>query len=170
MAINFLALLVAALVPMVLGFVWYHPKVFGTAWMAAAGMTEEKIKGSNMALIFGLSFLFALMLAFVMHGLATHDAYVEGATYYAEGGAQNPDPNSEVGKWMAFYKENLADSHYNFKHGLVHGAMLFGLMLVLPVFATNALFERKGFKYVAINAGYWMVCLGLMSGILAAWR
>jgi hypothetical protein len=36
--------------------------------------------------------------------------------------------------------------------------------------ATNALFERKGYKYVLVNAGYWIVCLGIMGGIVAAWR
>lgn len=63
MEINWLAVLVAALVPTLIGFVWYHPKVMGTVWMKAADMTEEKMKGANMGLIFGLSFFFSLMLA-----------------------------------------------------------------------------------------------------------
>jgi hypothetical protein len=37
MNINFLAVLVTALVPMVMGFIWYNPKVLGIAWMRAAG-------------------------------------------------------------------------------------------------------------------------------------
>ena len=57
MDINFLAVLVAALVPMVLGFIWYNPKVMGTAWMKETGLTDEKMKGGNMAVIFGVSFL-----------------------------------------------------------------------------------------------------------------
>ena len=36
------------------------------------------------------------------------------------------------------------------------------------VIGINALFERKGFKYIAINAGYWILCLGLMGGVLCA--
>jgi hypothetical protein len=31
MDINFLAVLVASLVPMAIGFIWYNPKVLGTA-------------------------------------------------------------------------------------------------------------------------------------------
>ena len=53
MEINFLALLVAALSTLVVGFIWYNPKVFGTIWMKESGMTEEKMKGANMAMIFG---------------------------------------------------------------------------------------------------------------------
>jgi len=36
MEINFLILLAATLAPMVIGFIWYHPKLFGTAWMSAS--------------------------------------------------------------------------------------------------------------------------------------
>ncbi len=51
--INFLILLAADVVPLIIGFVWYNPKVFGTAWMKARDMTEEKAKWANMGLIFG---------------------------------------------------------------------------------------------------------------------
>jgi hypothetical protein len=37
---NPIAILGAALIPTVIGFLWYNPKVFGNAWMAAADMTE----------------------------------------------------------------------------------------------------------------------------------
>ena len=57
---NMLAVLVAAFVPMLIGFIWYHPKVLGTAWMNAAGLSEEQLKsGGNMALIFILSLVFS---------------------------------------------------------------------------------------------------------------
>ena len=45
--INWLALVVAALSILVIGFIWYHPKVFGTIWMKEIGMTEEKAKKGN---------------------------------------------------------------------------------------------------------------------------
>lgn len=170
MEINFLALFVAALVPMALGFVWYHEKVFGKAWMAAAGMTEEKIKGGNMAVIFGVSFIFAFMLSWVMNLLAYHDAFVGGAMYYATNGTMQPEAGSELAKWFEYYNANLAASNHTFKHGAFHGVGLAGLFLALPVLATNALFERKGFKYILVNAGYWIVCLGIMGGIVAAWH
>jgi len=28
------------------------------------------------------------------------------------------------------------------------------------------MFERRGFKYIAIHGGYWMLTLGLMGGII----
>lgn len=59
--------------------------------------------------------------------------------------------------------ENYGDNFRTFKHGAFHGTII-SLLLVLPVLATNALFERKGFKYIAINWGYWAVTLTLMGG------
>lgn len=169
MEINLIAIVVAALVPMALGFIWYHEKVFGKTWMNAAGMTEEKMKNGNMALIFGLSFVFSIMLAMEMNSVAIHDAFIYGATYYATDRTMQPEPGSALAQWVEYYQNNLAASNHTFKHGSFHG-MLFGIFLVLPVFATNALFERKSFKYVAVNVAYWIVCLAIMGGIMAAWR
>lgn len=72
MEINFKILLLAALVPMVVGFVWYNPKTFGNAWMKVTGMTEEKAKGANMGLIFSLTYLFSLFIAFALQPIVIH--------------------------------------------------------------------------------------------------
>lgn len=47
---NFIAIFAASLIPMVMGFIWYHPKVLGTVWMKASGLTEEKTKEGSMVL------------------------------------------------------------------------------------------------------------------------
>lgn len=49
--INYWIIPIAALIPMITGFIWYNPKVMGTIWMQAAEMTDEKIKSGNMILI-----------------------------------------------------------------------------------------------------------------------
>ena len=170
MSINFIALLVAALVPMALGFVWYHPKVFGSVWMTHAGMTDEKMKSGNMILIFGLSFVFSFMLAVLMNSIASHDGMVSGALYYVTNGTLLPEAGSEAAQWLDYYVTNLSDSNRTFKHGAFHGFFIAGLLLALPIIATNALFERKSFKYVAVNSGYWITCLTIMGGIVAAWK
>lgn len=70
--INPYAIVLAALSALVTGFIWYNPKVFGTAWMHAAGMTKEKLKAGNMVKIFGLAVLFAFMLALAMPSIVIH--------------------------------------------------------------------------------------------------
>lgn len=64
--INWLSLILAALVPLVMGFLWYHKALFGKAWMGETGITEEKAKEANMGVTFGVSLLLALVLAFFL--------------------------------------------------------------------------------------------------------
>lgn len=35
--------------------------------------------------------------------------------------------------------------------------------------ATTAMFEAKGFTYIAVNTGYWIISLTLMGGIDYKW-
>lgn len=49
----------------VVGALWYGV-IFGKAWQKAAGMTDEQVQSGNMALIFGLTFLFEMLIAMVL--------------------------------------------------------------------------------------------------------
>ena len=60
MEINWLAVVAAAASSFVLGGVWYSA-LFAKQWQTAAGLTDEQIKNSNMGLIFGGSFVLALI-------------------------------------------------------------------------------------------------------------
>ena len=62
--LNIWAILVATLSTFVIGAAWYSPVLFGKAWMNAAGLSEEKVQQGNMAKIFGLAFIFELIMAF----------------------------------------------------------------------------------------------------------
>jgi uncharacterized protein DUF1761 len=61
--INWLAVLAAAVSTFVLGGLWYSPAAFGRAWMSANGFSQGDLSKGNMAKIFGLSFLCALVMS-----------------------------------------------------------------------------------------------------------
>ncbi len=63
-AINYWAVLVAALASFIIGGLWYSPKVFGKAWMRENGFKEEDMQQSDMTKIFGGSFILNLIIAF----------------------------------------------------------------------------------------------------------
>lgn len=63
-SINYLAVFVAALSTFLIGGLWYSPILFGNAWMKANGFSEEEAQNTNMAKVFGFSFLFSLLMAF----------------------------------------------------------------------------------------------------------
>ncbi len=70
---NWLAILAAVVASFVVGFIWYNPKVFGTAWMKSIGMTEEKAKQSNMAMMMGVTALMSLLFAYSISQWIYHD-------------------------------------------------------------------------------------------------
>ena len=73
-AINYVAAAVSAGVLMALGFAWYAPFLFGKAWMAALGKTEEEVRaaGPGPALVAALAdaILTSLALAIVLQAAA----------------------------------------------------------------------------------------------------
>ena len=65
--VNLLAVLVAGIVPMIVGVLWYGP-LFGKRWLQLMETTAEEIqeKGINPLKTYGVSFLLALVTAFIL--------------------------------------------------------------------------------------------------------
>jgi len=141
-SMNWQAILVSALIPLIIGAIWYHPKVFGTAWMQSTGITEAKIKTASPVKAYVVAILLSIILSFYL--------YINVLI----GGPDDMRHGQEV--------------FMTFKHGAVHGAFL-GLFVAMPVLATNAIFEMKSAKYIFINVLYWIVSLALMGGALNGW-
>ena len=64
--VNWLSMIIATLLPMIVGFIYYHPKVAGTVWMKSLGLTEEDLNKGNMPVIFGVSLVMSFLLAFFL--------------------------------------------------------------------------------------------------------
>lgn len=66
--INIWAVLLATLSTMVVGSVWYTPKVFGTRWMKLIGTTPEKINAGNTVVPIVLTVIVSFVSALVLAG------------------------------------------------------------------------------------------------------
>ena len=165
MSLNFPILLLAALVPLLVGFVWYNPKTFGNIWMKEAEMTDEKMKSANMAVIFGLTFVLGVLLAIALNFMVVHQLSVYSILVNEPGFGE---PGSDIENFIQDFMGKYGQNFRTFKHGAFHGIEA-GLLFALPLIAVNGLFERKSWKYILINAGFWTVCLVLMGGIICAW-
>ncbi|MFN0202821.1 MAG: DUF1761 domain-containing protein [Bacteroidia bacterium] len=154
--------LIAALIPLLVGFIYYNPSVMGNAWMKEAGLKEEQLKNSNMAVIFGLVFVFSFMLAMTMISLTIHQVSI-GSIFQG-----NPDFGTEGTELNTWYKGFMAKYGMNFrtfKHGALHGVFS-SIFLVLPLVSIISLFERRSWKYVFIHVGYWAITMALMGGFV----
>lgn len=160
MEMNFYAILVAAISTLLVGFVWYGP-LFGKAWMAETGFTEEELKKGSMVKIFGLTFVFSIFLAMIMQILCIHQ-------FGPLGMIGGPDFIETAKPSYFAFMADYGDAFRTYKHGALHGFMS-GLFLALPLIGINGLFERKSWKYIFIHAGYWTVIMTIMGAIVCGW-
>lgn len=165
MNVQWLVLLGAGCIPLLTGFIWYHPKVFGNAWMAVSGMTEEKARQGNMARVMGLTLVMGIILALSMISLTIHQSHMMSTLVNLPGFGE---PGSEVELYYQDFVSRYGSEFRTFKHGAFHG-FLSGLLIGLPILGVNAMFEQRGWKYIAINVGYWAVTMALMGGVVCAW-
>lgn len=139
--INWLALIAAAASTLVVGSIYYGP-LFGKMWQKEVGLSDAELKSGNMLKIFGLSLVFAFFIAVTLWMAVM----LGGAPGEAHGG----------------------HPYLTFQHGALHGAML-GILLVLPIIGTIALYERKSLRYVLLTVGYWTISMAIMGGIINMW-
>jgi len=164
MKFNFLILFVSALVPLITGFIWYGP-LFKNTWMKEMNFTEESMKGANMPLIFGLCYVLGLVISAGLMPAVVHQMGIYSTLVNEPGFAEG---TGEAFTIFGSIMEKYGNNFRNFKHGLLHGGLT-GFFIAMPILAIQAMFERKSFKYIAINSGYWILTLAIMGGIICQW-
>lgn len=163
--VNFVAVLVAALVPVVLGMLWYSPVAFLKPWLKTINMTEEQMRKSSMIKMFIGSVIIAFFLSVTLaySGIIVHQ---QGVVSLFMAKIQAGDSAA-----IGVYKQTMASiglAHRSFGHGVLHGAM-FGIFGLIPIIASGAMYEQKSFKYTLIVGGYWAISSAIMGGIISVW-
>jgi hypothetical protein len=159
--------LAAALVPLVVGAIWYNPMIFGKILMKANGVTnKEKMSAAKMAIVFVLTYIGSYFIvtralgSIVIHQRGLFGMLANQPDLHTQG----TDLYNTVQGLMTKYGTNFR----TFKHGALHGSFT-GLFLVFPVLGIIALYEPKPIAWVAIHTIYWIICLAIMGGIICAY-
>lgn len=154
--------LITALIPMVVGALYYSPILFANPWMKENGFTEEYLQKGNMPLILGMSYLCGILISMVLTPAVIHQMHLFSVLVDEPGFGT---AGSDVQNYFEAFQNEYGGRFRTFKHGAFHGALM-GLLFVAPIIVTNALFERRGWKYMGIHAGYWIISLALMGGVI----
>ena len=157
---NFYMYFITALIPLVIGFVYYHDKVFGSAWMKVNGFSKEDLEKGNMAVTFGVVYVMGIMLSLFLTNMVIHQTSV-GSVLMPE--LVNKDSTEFAD--LAAFMEKYGARFRTFKHGALHGGMT-AIFFIFPVITINALFEKRGWKYILIHTGYWFITCLIIGGIL----
>ena len=100
MEVNFIAVLIAGVIAMVVGFVWYGP-LFGKKWMDLIGATPESMSSEEvqkqMMPTYVLQFVLALLEAFIFY-------------HYVKGWEEASGIESAVWIWLGFVVPALAST------------------------------------------------------------
>lgn len=155
-------LFLIALIPLVVGFVWYNPKVFGNVWLKASGVDPKPPSTKQMLITFALTYVFGLFISTMMMPLTIHQM---GLLSVFEGDPTAKTEGSEAFLFIKSFFATYGDRFRTFKHGALHGTIA-SLFLALPVIGVVSLFEKKGFKYIAVHVGYWIITLAVMGGLV----
>jgi len=81
--INYLAIVVAAIASMIIGFIWYGP-LFGKTWMQLSGITQEKIDAAK-AKGMTKTYIIAFVGSLVMSNVLAHSLVFAAAFYKVSG-------------------------------------------------------------------------------------
>ena len=164
MEFNFLIVFMSALVPVFLGAVWYGP-LFRTAWLKEVNFTEKDMINPNMPLIIVLSYILGIFISLGLLPVVIHQMGITSTLANEPGIAEK---TGEAYETLVTFMQSYGGKFRTFKHGALHGGLC-GFFMIFPIISIKSLFERKSFKYIAINSGYWIICLAIMGGIICKW-
>lgn len=137
--INYGAMILAAVLNMALGFVWYGP-LFGKTWMGLMGITTDAINAQKakegMWKGYLLTFVGSLVTAYVLAHVLVF------ASYYTQTWGIQAGLMAGFWSWLGF---------------------------IAPVTLGSVLWEGKPWKLWFLNNGYQLISLLLMSTVLALW-
>ncbi len=162
---NFYILPIAALIPLLLGFIWYQPKVFGTALATATGKPINQIGNQGSIARAAFTYLFGLFMAYVLlmcsvHQFATALLFVLDPAFGQEG--------SEFSSFLTDFNNKYGDRHRTFGHGVIHGMEVSALMS-FAFLGISTFIEGLPMKRMWIHFGYFVLCGGLMGGLICAY-
>jgi hypothetical protein len=129
--INYLAVVVAALIPMALGMLWYSPALFANAWMKAVNKRPEEMSGA--ATGYAVSAVCYLVMSFVL----AHFVDYAGATDVVSGAVTG------LWLWLGFVATALLVTHIFERrslrlYGIYAGYQLVALLLMGALLAAWA--------------------------------
>lgn len=162
--VNFNAILVASFIPLAIGLIWYSPIMFGLTYKNALGEWGRNIHKNPIALMIA-SVILGFLIAFNLSSITIHQMGIASSVLNEPGFQQG---QGEAFELVKIFMEKYGNNFRSFGHGALHGAIS-AITYIMPIIGLITLRENRGFKYFLIHAGYWLLCLVIMGGIICGW-
>ncbi len=158
---NWLIIPIAALLPLILGMIWYHPNVLGTKLAQVTG--EPLVNNRSLGKMITI-YLLSIFLAYILTLMSVHQSAMYQLFFMDP---ELTNANSEYSIFINEFMAKYGDRHRSFGHGMVHGAEA-GLMFGLAFLGITTLMQNKPFRLVWIHLMFWILCCSLMAGLTCA--
>ena len=159
--LNWWLLPLTALIPLIIGHFWYG-QLFKSQWLRYAEITNERAESVNLVKVLLLSYGFGLLASYIALIYSVHQVAIFQVFLFDPA---TQDASSSISQSIQEFMSNYGTRHRTFGHGVIHGMEL-ALFISLPLIGMHTLFENRSFKYAMIHIGFWIVCLGLIGGVL----
>lgn len=147
---NFPALVAAALIPLIVGLIWYSPALMGRVVSAGGAARRPALR-----ILFFI--LLGILLTIAIMPVVIHQMHL----FSILAGQPLAEIEAMSGPIMAKY----SSTYRTFKHGAFHGT-LSAIFMALPILGVSAIAERKRGKVVLAHLGYWAITLALVGGVV----
>ena len=139
--VNPISMVIATLIPVITGFIFYNKSLFGNHWTDAFGISKDAMKKAGPMFVIGVGIVLSALLAFFMLN-------------FCNGAGQEGEFDS--------FKHGAA-------HGAILSIfVVFPIIGINGLFEQGAMLNLKLRMLMFINVAYWVVTLSLMGGILDA--
>lgn len=159
---NWLILPIAALLPLILGSIYYHPKVLGSKLAQITGEPIDQIPKKRSIGKTALIYLFSLILAYSLTFVSVHQSAIFQLFFMDP---ELANANSEYATFINDFMTKYGDRHRTFSHGFIHGVEA-SLFWGLTYLGMTTLMQGKSLKSTWIHLGFWVLCCGLMAGVI----
>jgi len=159
---NFFILPIAALIPLIIGYIYYSPNVFGTRLANLTDRPIDQITGNRTPGRLILIYVFSLFWAYLLTFASVHQSAMYQLFFMAPSLA---DANHEYNQFITEFMSKYGERHRSFGHGMIHGAEN-GLVWGIGFLGITTLLQGKPLKPMWIHLGFGILCCALMAGLI----
>lgn len=156
MNLNYTAFLLIAFIPLMIAYIWYHPKLGMTNWAGEPNLPKLRPLQILWAFILSITIVYGY-INLVIHQMGFYELFftdiMKGST----------EAQQIVDEFLAKY----GDKHRSFGHGVFHGAIN-AVVFALPFIGFHALLGQKSSKFIWLHFLYWLITSMIIGGLIAA--
>ena len=157
MNLNYIAFLLIATIPLVIGYYWYHPNSFISKYSQVKFRNLEEIGATNVLMLFLLSL--ALVYGYInliIHQMGFYELFFTDIML----------GNEESEKIVNDFLSTFGDKHRHFGHGVFHG-IINAFVFALPSLMISAIVENRDKKYIIHHFSFWLVTSAIIGGCIS---